>query len=134
MRIRRLVSWLSAACVLLAAALLIGQTLGAATSGASPVYTAADAARRLGSIAWPMGILGAVLAFCCIISAVCPVKPRLAPPLRPAPEKPVKHVNRLRLGLYGLAALLILLGIFNGGMQDVLTKAIKICTECIGLG
>ena len=29
---------------------------------------------------------------------------------------------------------LILLGIMNGGMADVLSKAVKICTECIGLG
>jgi hypothetical protein len=30
--------------------------------------------------------------------------------------------------------LFIVLGIVNGGMADVLNKAIKICTECIGLG
>ena len=29
---------------------------------------------------------------------------------------------------------IILLGILNGGMADVLGKAIRICTECIGLG
>ena len=28
----------------------------------------------------------------------------------------------------------LLLGIFNGGAEDVLGKAIRICTECIGLG
>ena len=32
------------------------------------------------------------------------------------------------------AVLMIILGIFNGGMNDVLQKAIRICTECIGLG
>ena len=32
------------------------------------------------------------------------------------------------------AVLLIVLGIINGGMADVLNKAVKICTECIGLG
>lgn len=30
--------------------------------------------------------------------------------------------------------LFVILGIFNGGMADVLGKAIRICTECIGLG
>lgn len=34
----------------------------------------------------------------------------------------------------GIAALLIALGIANGGMRDVLVKASNICTECIGLG
>ncbi len=33
-----------------------------------------------------------------------------------------------------LAAGLIAAGILNGGLKDVLIKAINICTECIGLG
>ena len=34
----------------------------------------------------------------------------------------------------GIAIILVVLGIVNGGMNDVLGKAIRICTECIGLG
>lgn len=33
-----------------------------------------------------------------------------------------------------LAILFIMLGVMNGGWYDVFVKAIKICTECIGLG
>ena len=33
-----------------------------------------------------------------------------------------------------LAAVLVIYGISGGGMADVLSKAVKICTECIGLG
>lgn len=33
-----------------------------------------------------------------------------------------------------VAVVFIILGIFNGGMSDVLGKAVRICTECIGLG
>ena len=33
-----------------------------------------------------------------------------------------------------LAITFIILGVLNGGMGDVLTKAINICTECIGMG
>ncbi len=40
----------------------------------------------------------------------------------------------LRIALVGCAVLFIILGIVNGGMQDVLIKAVNICTECIGLG
>ena len=40
----------------------------------------------------------------------------------------------LRLTLYLLAAALIVSGVLNGGLRDVLVKAINICTECIGLG
>lgn len=36
--------------------------------------------------------------------------------------------------LIAAAAALIIAGIFNGGVQDVLIKASNICTECIGLG
>lgn len=39
-----------------------------------------------------------------------------------------------RCAVLGVAALFIVLGIFNGGMSDVLAKAVKICRECIGLG
>lgn len=39
-----------------------------------------------------------------------------------------------RLTLLVLATTFIIIGIFNGGMADVLQKAINICTECIGLG
>ncbi|MBO5295059.1 MAG: thioredoxin [Clostridia bacterium] len=40
----------------------------------------------------------------------------------------------VRLVILAVAVTLIVLGILNGGMRDVLGKAIKICTECIGLG
>ncbi len=40
----------------------------------------------------------------------------------------------LRIGLGVLGVLCIGIGIYNGGMQDVLLKAINICTQCIGLG
>jgi hypothetical protein len=47
-------------------------------------------------------------------------------------SKPV--ILGVRIALLGCAILLIVLGVINGGMADVLNKAIKICTECIGLG
>ena len=39
---------------------------------------------------------------------------------------------RAAVGAIGVA--LVIVGIFNGGMRDVLMKAINICTQCIGLG
>ncbi len=39
-----------------------------------------------------------------------------------------------RIAILCIGALFVILGIFNGGMADVLAKAVKICTECIGLG
>ena len=40
----------------------------------------------------------------------------------------------VRLVIIAVAVLFIILGIVNGGMADVLGKAVRICTECIGLG
>ena len=53
-----------------------------------------------------------------------------------APEANAKpsRLPYVRIALYALAIVLIVLGINNGGMRDVLIKAINICTECIGLG
>ena len=45
-----------------------------------------------------------------------------------------KMLFGVRLTVFVLAVTFIVIGIFNGGMADVLQKAINICTECIGLG
>lgn len=39
-----------------------------------------------------------------------------------------------RIALLCCGVALVIVGICNGGMKDVFAKAIKICTECIGLG
>ena len=57
----------------------------------------------------------------------------------PAPKKIVSPENTrltlgIRIGIAVVAVALIIAGIANGGMADVLAKAINICTECIGLG
>lgn len=52
----------------------------------------------------------------------------------PAVEKKVFPISIIRWAVFGIAVAFIVVGIFNGSAQDVLTKAIKICTECIGLG
>ncbi len=52
---------------------------------------------------------------------------------KPAPRKDFP-VGAVRIGIAAAALALIVAGILNGGMYDVLVKAINICTECIGLG
>ncbi len=47
-------------------------------------------------------------------------------------EKPI--TLGVRIAFIGCAVLFIVLGIVNGGMGDVLVKAVNICAECIGLG
>lgn len=49
-------------------------------------------------------------------------------------QSDVPSADRIRICLYVAAFLLIVFGVLNGGLRDVLVKAINICTECIGLG
>lgn len=53
-------------------------------------------------------------------------------------EKPCNNsqntVKLVRAVLVLAAAVLTVYGYFTGGFEDVLTKAVNICTECIGLG
>ena len=45
-----------------------------------------------------------------------------------------KKLNIFRISLLVLGIAVLLYGFFTGGFADVLTKAVNICTECIGLG
>jgi len=55
-------------------------------------------------------------------------------PAAATPAKSERWMLILRAALVGLAAGLMVGGFAQGGWMDVLTKAINICTECIGLG
>lgn len=63
---------------------------------------------------------------------------KAAPQRKQASAEPAEGrkspVPALRAVLFAAAAALIALGVANGGMWDVLVKAVNICTECIGLG
>ena len=58
--------------------------------------------------------------------------------LREAPAEPaakkLPSLLWLRLALLSVALFLLVFGFCTGGTADVLTKAINICTECVGLG
>lgn len=57
------------------------------------------------------------------------------PPL-PQPKSAGKQtwVIAVRCAVLGLAVAAMIYGLATGGWQDVLTKAVNICTECVGLG
>ena len=46
----------------------------------------------------------------------------------------LKMQDMLQMVVFITAVVFILAGIFNGSARDVLMKAVKICTECVGLG
>lgn len=51
-----------------------------------------------------------------------------------AAVKNSKSIIYVRTALLILAAVLIIMGVINDGIGDVYGKAVRICTECIGLG
>ena len=49
-------------------------------------------------------------------------------------KKKVCSLLALRWALLAVGIVLLVYGFFAGGTEDVLTKAVNICTECVGLG
>lgn len=45
-----------------------------------------------------------------------------------------KRFRAVKTAVLIAAVIFIIAGIFNGSMEDMLIKAINICTECVGLG
>ena len=67
-------------------------------------------------------------------SAKAPSASKAAAPLyNTSPETARKRVI-IRRVLLVAAVIFVVLGVQNGSMKDVLVKAIRICTECVGLG
>lgn len=56
---------------------------------------------------------------------------------KPQPKKKGSDIDFVLMSkclIITVSVVLVIVGILNGGMSDVLQKAVKICTECIGLG
>ena len=119
--------WMLAAATVLLAAWAVCETLAIFATGG---YTRELAGRALGRLGWGAA-LWVVLAM--VGRRFRPAQLRI-PPRRPDVQRPVRRLGLLRAALYALALLLLILGVGNQGMRDVLVKAIQICTECISLG
>ncbi len=50
------------------------------------------------------------------------------------PSETGRRAAILRIVILVLAVVLIILGVQNGGLEDVFAKGAAICTECVGLG
>ena len=107
-----------------------GETIAAQGISLNPGGKGANQAFALGRLGWGAA-LWVVLAM--VGRRFRPAQLRI-PPRRPDVQRPVRRLGLLRAALYALALLLLILGVGNQGMRDVLVKAIQICTECIGLG
>lgn len=86
------------------------------------------------AIALAAGYCGMLLCDASREREIAALKSLPAVPVRSAAIRPARSLHPLRIALYAIAVLFIVLGVMNGGLRDVLVKAINICTECIGLG
>ena len=111
----------------------------AANSLMEPIFTREETAAALRRIA-PLGLAWLAVAAVAAVSGLLaplrgrPAKARITAPAKMKGQPETKRRMALRAALTVLAALLLILGAFNGGLNDVLVKAVNICTECIGLG
>ena len=104
----------------------------AAKAAAAPSQAAEAAAGQ--AVAQAPGTAGAQTATQAPGSAGTQTAPKAPAPLVSVSPETARRRILLRRVLMAAAVLFIVLGIFNGSMKDVLIKAIKICTECVGLG
>ena len=113
-----------------------GTALREAGDVMAPVYTPEKVAERLAPVV-PVFAAAVVMAAAGIILGIHgEAGTGTKPALQMTEKKPPKAgaLRAVRLAVLILAAILLAAGIQNGSMQDVLIKAINLCTECIGLG
>ena len=150
MNIKKLLLFVqSALCVILVAVLSAGvigiYREGAAEQQKDPlawVYTREKAATVLKTAAPVFFLAVAATVACEVMNARDEIKkkPVRDAELRRETARPPKtkdaapDYRRLRAILLAAAVVFIILGIVNGSMSAVVNKAIRICTECVGLG
>ena len=140
-KLRVLLAALYAAVTAMSAAALLSLYIGgmvARTVGdpLAPIFTRANLARAFTPVL-PVLAAAAVLTVVCLFADRKGTKGTdSSVPLRKKPE-PVPEERRtsaVRIVLICAAAVLIVLGVLNGGLRDVLVKAVNLCRECVGLG
>lgn len=107
------------------------------------IYTREKAAAVFGAYA-PVLLLAVVSTIACVVMGVRDErqdKPVADPDLisiyateREERRTDEKRIRFARLAVLALAVIFIIAGIINGSMEDVIIKAVNICTECVGLG
>ena len=135
----------SVLCVLLAV-LLAAAAIGICREGLarkasdplSPVFTPAAVGAALRAVL-PLLALSLAVTVAALFLGVRGADagkpaPQKASPARPAAAAPPAKLRLLRAVLLVLALVLIAAGVWNGSARDVFCKAVKICTECVGLG
>lgn len=151
-KILRMLRWLLALATIAVIAALCWQSVDIYASGTAqrteagvllqPIYRWDDVAARLTSLAPLLWGYAAFAAVALVLHAFARANQREPEARRSSPShkheaEPIRNekpVRAIRIALYALAFIMVAWGVMNGGLRDVLVKAINICTECIGLG
>ena len=153
LRILRYIRWCISCALVFAIALIGWQCIDIYMTGKAvntaignipqvSIFLVDDIGMRFQAIAEPLVICLATVAIGSALHMIlytrCYVKRNLEPDafakVTSKNDPSVSNVNMHRLVLYIVAIVFIVLGVMNGGLRDVLVKAIAVCTECIGLG
>lgn len=148
--------WITAAAVVAVLLLLAWQCIDIYMDGNMPVNRDAqgvhltsifrweDVAARLRSLTAPLVICGVICVVTPVLHLIFRAEAQMAYGAKRHPSITQKEygeaqpagsrLTRLRTAILVIAIVFIVLGVMNGGLRDVLVKAINICTECIGLG
>lgn len=140
-KLRVLLAALYAVVTAMSAAALLSLYIGgmvarAAGDPLAPVFTRENLARAFTPVL-PVLIAAAVLTVVCLLTGRNGTKGTVSSaPLRKKPE-PLpegRRTSAVRIILICAAVILIVLGALNGGLRDVLVKAVNLCRECVGIG
>ena len=113
------------------------------------IFTREKAAEAFGTFV-PLLALAVIVTLICVIKGICDDgqdKPVADPDLISiykaereterdiqAEASKAKKLRAVKTALLIIAVIFVIAGIFNGSMEDMLIKAINICTECVRLG
>ncbi len=148
--------WITATAVIAMLLLLAWQCIDIYTDGNMPVNRDAQGVRLISAFQWedvaarlhgltaPLVICGMICAVTVILHLICSTdaptayaskrRTSIAQRVYYEAQPAGSRLIQLRTAILVIAIIFIVLGVMNGGLRDVLVKAINICTECIGLG
>ena len=135
---KKLESLLSAFIILLALLLIFGCLSHVILhDGEGDMYSLSSVRGHFSSFGWAYLVLLGSVFLLCVTAGFLKKTPdgiKRAKEYRRGKNMPLRTETCTRVFVFALSAILIVLGIANGGLYDVFVKAVNICTECIGLG
>lgn len=124
--------------IIISAVCIIAACLHLFFTGGEKPYSRQTVAEHFKYICIPVYITIVLIAGGFILNLIFPQEKKKGLAGKPTKfktvEKNAKVINIVRICVFTVAVAFILYGFLSGGALAVLTKAINICTECIGLG